>query len=247
MSFSTDRSTPADKNWQSVANILCEHGIDVIIVGGQAVNFWGQSFSIQEEQPFTSIDIDIILDQGLNELETILDGTLKKSNNPIGALLGTFEFENDFRMDILLPDKVMGLSKPETVYLKKNAKSFQGLKFRVADPISLLKSKLGNIENLDQKARQDVKHARILILVIRAMFKEMINLGKSKEDSRVIINETKRYLKIEKKAARRNSLRKIERKLEDAIPFSKFEEAKCEKLKLFYKSNLLHLILTEDS
>lgn len=238
-------SSLADLNWEKIAASLGKNGIEVIIVGGQAVNFWGEFFSIQEERPHTSIDVDVILKGELNELEAILDGELIKANNPLDALLATFEFEEEFKMDILIPDKIMGLSNVETNFLKDNAKNFGT--FKVADPISMLKAKLGNLFNLDQNDRQDAKHARILLLAIRKMFERMIDETKSEKDSRVIIKEMKRFLKIAGKAERRNALKKIDRNLADAIPFSRFEEANCEKLQRFYESNLSPLLKAEDS
>lgn len=107
-------SSLADLNWQDIAASLSKNGIEVIIVGGQAVNFWGEFFSIEEERPHTSIDVDVILKGELNELEAILDGELVRSTNPLGALLATFNFYDEYKMDILIPDKMMGLSDVET-------------------------------------------------------------------------------------------------------------------------------------
>ncbi len=151
----------------------------VLLVGGHAVNAWALTYQdrIGEQlaalMPFTSGDIDVYATRNaLMALHRELGGKLLLSG-PRELTDGTIVVgeEPDTReLDVLR--SVNGLSGSEvrsTVDLE-----VCGWTVPVLFPHLLLKAKLMNALKLDQDGRQDVKHVKIMALVLREFLKDLV-------------------------------------------------------------------------
>jgi hypothetical protein len=151
----------------------------VILVGGHAVNVWALSYRDRLGEvltpllPFTSGDMDVYATRnaliGLHEAlggklllsgpREITDGTLIVGVEPDTRELDVLRSVNGLpKLDAqdAIPLVVCGHAVP------------------VLFPHLLLQAKLENALRLDQRERQDVKHVRIMALVLREFLREVV-------------------------------------------------------------------------
>lgn len=151
----------------------------VILVGGHAVNVWALSYRDRLGEvltallPFTSGDMDVYATRNaLMGLHEALGGKLLLSG-PREITDGTLivGVEPDTReLDVLR--SVNGLPKLDA----QDAIPLMvcGHAVPVLFPHLLLQAKLENALRLDQRERQDVKHVRIMALVLREFLREVV-------------------------------------------------------------------------
>jgi hypothetical protein len=150
----------------------------IVLVGGHAVNVWALSYKdrlgdlLQPHLPLTSADMDVFATRNaLLELHRELGGRLLLSG-PREITDGTLIIgvDPDTReLDVLR--SVNGVPKIEaqdTLLLE-----VCGYHVPVLFPHLLLQGKLENALHLDQAGRQDIKHVRVLILVLREFLAEV--------------------------------------------------------------------------
>lgn len=159
-------------------------GEDLVLVGGQAVNFWGLYFAEEEPGilnfiPLTSGDADFY---SLRKNFTVPPGW-KASNPPrkgrMRLVSKLVTGPNQQRVEILR--SVNGLTEDE-VRLGSVPIQFDGRPIFILSPVALFRAKAANLKSLDQTNRQDEKHLRILQLVTRSFLREI--LRKHEETSR---------------------------------------------------------------
>ncbi len=157
---------------------------DLILVGGQAVNFWAVAYQsqipeLEEYRPFSSQDIDFLGGKVEASIcHQILGGTLKLNKNfspspNTGVLVTNFQNEQ-LRIDFL--SSVFGLNDDE---IYKSAIEFKGqdllagVSLKILNPILTLESKLKSLVGLPQVGRQDRKHLKIAILIANKYLTEL--------------------------------------------------------------------------
>ncbi len=158
-------------------------GEDLVLVGGQAVNFWAELFlpyepALQQYLPFTSRDADFYrkgrrfrIPQGWKEVEQPSKGRMRLVSH---ALVGPAQQEAE------IIRSVNGLSKDE-IEMGILPVNYAGSDILILNPVLLFKAKATNVRSLDQKARQDVKHLKILIIVVRRFIQSLLEESNTPE------------------------------------------------------------------
>lgn len=159
----------------------------VILVGGHAVNVWALSYRdrlgdvLAPLLPFTSGDMDVYATRNaLMGLHEALGGKLLLSG-PREITDGTLVIgvEPDTReLDVLR--SVNGLSKLDA----QDAITLEvcGHAVPVLFPHLLFQAKLENALRLDQRDRQDVKHVKIMALVLREFLREVVKTASAENE-----------------------------------------------------------------
>ncbi len=151
-----------------------------VIVGGHAVGLWGRYYlskgmtELAEFLPFRSKDLDLVGTMELLEsLHRRFKGKLLRSE-PRSPVLGRLEIPQPgggfLRVEVL--HTVLGLDAKDlgrTVNIE-----VADVIGRIPLPHLVLKAKLANSALIRQEGRQDVKHARIMLLCVRGFIKELL-------------------------------------------------------------------------
>ncbi|MBE9010962.1 hypothetical protein IQ250_12160 [Pseudanabaenaceae cyanobacterium LEGE 13415] len=164
---------------KTVLQQLQQAEIDLVIVGGQAINLWAMQYyqprpEWDELQPFASVDLDLFGGRlEAIQCSEVLSGRLTLAKNfdpsPNASVVIINWQDRPFRIDIL--SSVYGLNDTEIVSTALpflGTDSLSGVQLRVLHPLLCLESKLKCLRGLDQTARQDEKHVRLAILILRA-------------------------------------------------------------------------------
>jgi hypothetical protein len=177
----------APEDLASVFHMLQRAGWDAILVGGQAVNVWACRYeqdlpAWRNLRPYTSRDLDY--HGGLAEARLAMQllgaqGQLNTGGDPspnAGVLRVSMTDGRELLIDILTG--VFGLSAAEverTAVSLSGTGVLSGLTLRVIHPLLLLEGKAAALRGLPQADRQDAKHLKILILVLRAWLRERLS------------------------------------------------------------------------
>jgi hypothetical protein len=157
-----------------------------VIIGGQAVNLWAEHYQKEsspwtELRPYTSFDLDVLgnrtdvlkCSQALNAesfFPTPSENTVN-SGKVVTQIQGS-EFDIDFvhSPNGLSPAEVMELARPI---------SFEQIPLKVLHPLHCVESKTVNLMTLPQDAgeRQDLKHLRLSIAILRRYLAELTLKG----------------------------------------------------------------------
>jgi len=158
-------------------------GEDLVLVGGQAVNFWAELFlpyepALQRYLPFTSRDADFYgrgkqfrVPQGWKEVKQPTKGRMRLVSH---ALVGPVQQEAEIIRSI------NGLTTQE-VELGSLPVNYAGRNILILNPVLLFKAKATNVRSLDQEARQDVKHLKILAIVVRRFLQSLLEESNTSE------------------------------------------------------------------
>lgn len=167
------------EDFDSIFRAISKQKESVILVGGHAVNVWALSYQDQlgdllaPLRPFTSGDMDVYATRNalmqlhedlggkllLSGPREITDGTLIIGAEPDTRELDVLRSVNGLRnLDArsAIPLEVCGYAVP------------------VLFPHLLLQAKLENALRLDQRYRQDIKHVKIMVLVLREFLREVV-------------------------------------------------------------------------
>jgi len=152
----------------------------IVLVGGHAVNVWALTYQVRlgqsllAYQPLTSADVDVYATRNaLLALHQELAGRLRLSG-PREITEGTLVIgvEPDTReIDALRSVNGLGKITAQDSLLLRVC----GCDVPVLFPHLLLKAKLENALHLNQAERQDVKHVKILALVLREFLAEVVS------------------------------------------------------------------------
>lgn len=163
---------------------LRQKDLDLVLVGGQAINFWATLYynsepKLEQYLPFSSEDIDFFG----GRLEAIIchqilggELNLNRDFNPSpnsGVIVTNFQ-NNKLRIDFL--SSVFGLNDTEIsesaiVFVGKE--ELAGIELKVLNPILCLEGKLKSVMGLPQQGRQDLKHLQISLLCAREFTKNI--------------------------------------------------------------------------
>jgi hypothetical protein len=188
------------EDFEAVFRAISLQKESVILVGGHAVNVWALSYRARLGDlltpliPFTSGDMDVYATRNaLMGLHEALGGKLLLSG-PREITDGTLILgvEPDTReLDVLR--RVNGLAKLDA----QDSISLVvcGHVVPVLFPHLLLQAKLENALKLDQRERQDVKHVKIMALVLREFLREVVATA-SAENEKPALQLLRRVLAI---------------------------------------------------
>ena len=172
--------------FQAAFDAWAEAGHAPLLVGGQAVNFWGTRYrpsekdlrELSERTPFLSADIDFKgTRKTAEEIAKALHTTPIFPNLTEAAfsnLVGVIRFVaggQETNIEVVFKVPGLDVSNPEKLGVEAE---LGGRMIRVLDPISLLYSKVHCVLKYDQKDRQDVSHVRVLVPCVRAFLKEAL-------------------------------------------------------------------------
>ncbi len=187
--MSSEKDSVPPERFLSQLVQLREAGINFVVVAGQSVNIWAQYFikavpELGDYLPFVSKDIDLL--SSLSEvraMETVLDGKLQRFKDVRQPMFGLFKSNTDPELQFDLLRSVYGPVSSER--LKRRSQIVGGIP--VIDPISLFVSKAHNVACLQQENRQDIRHLKILRLVVCGYFQLLYSrLGKELTERQLI-------------------------------------------------------------
>lgn len=238
-----EKLTP--ENLREILNKLQEVNLDVVLVGGQAVNLWAYQYynnspELQKYIPFSSEDLDfyggkmeaIICQETLGG-KVILNKDFDPSPNA-GIVLVNYK-NKTLRIDFLA--SVYGLNDAE---ITEKALTFLGkdklenVKLKVLHPILCLEGKLRCLRSLPQQNRQDLKHTKILIICVNQFLANLI----IDSPARTGLKFMERILNNALREDALNAWYHYQIKIEDAIPFDTLEKLQDEKWKNFREIRL---------
>ncbi len=179
-------------------------GKPLIIVGGQAVNFWANKYTKEKElqnfKPYTSDDIDFYglkeeADNVAKALGVEIELSKKGSPSPVSAFFEVVG-PNGVKMSVHFLHNLYGI-KDELIASSALEGYWKGIPVRVTNPIVGLQGKIACLDGLDQSDRQDEKHVRILIICVRAFLKEIAEKVESHdEQARELLDAIEVIVKI---------------------------------------------------
>ncbi len=158
-------------------------GEDLVLIGGQAVNFWAELFlpyepDLQRYLPFTSRDADFYrrgkrfrIPQGWKEVQQPNKGRMRLVSQ---ALVGPVQQEAEIIRTI------NGLTTKE-VEMGILPVNYAGRDILILNPVLLFKAKATNVRSLDQEVRQDVKHLKILTIVAKRFLQSLLEESQTPE------------------------------------------------------------------
>ncbi len=166
------------RHFTEVFNVRNKLGAPLVLIGGQAVNYWAELYSVEEPglakwQPFTSEDIDF---QGSREdvrAVASLLGSVAIFPRPVEmtALVGMVPFKRgDIKSQIEVVSSVPGVPAKLLQETALEA-TWENHLIRVIDPISLLCAKAHLALKVPQEGRRDADHLAIMVLCVRAFLR----------------------------------------------------------------------------
>jgi hypothetical protein len=204
---------------------------DAIIVGGQALAYWGDFFDVDvfvSENGVTR-DLDIF---GSREHLFQMAGALQvkaQVQNPkfISALVGTIEIDvGDQVSNIDVIHKIYGLDNAAVI---KHAISVEiaGYNCKVMHPVDVLESRLRNLEGLRQKQNeQGINQCRMAISIVSKYIAKLIEEDDEKSALKIVEHIVSLGKSACGKTASHNGL-----KLLSAIPFNVFKNSNFHKIR----------------
>ncbi len=218
----------------------------VILVGGHAVNVWALSYRdrlgdvLTPLLPFTSGDMDVYATRnalmGLHEAlggrlllsgpREITDGTLIVGVEPDTRELDVLRSVNGLpTLDAqdAIPLVVCGHAVP------------------VLFPHLLLQAKLENALRLDQRERQDVKHVRIMALVLREFLREVV-ITASAENEKYALPLLRRALSVLMSDNTREFTRRHGLSFDEVMPEAELLASPLRKLSGFGQGELVRVL-----
>lgn len=170
----------AEPGPQSFEGILAADDPPPVLVGGQAVNLWalwafasakdgfagGPLAELATFKPFTSKDCDVRGDSELiRRLEAKSGWRGKVFERGPTCAIGYLQSPHDDGLIVEVLDSVRGLGR--NLAGQDITITWEQSSYRVLNPLALLQAKLANAVEIPQNGRQDVKHVRMLILIVR--------------------------------------------------------------------------------
>lgn len=223
---------------------LREAGDIYFVEGGQAVNYWAEYIASEKPakplemlRPFTSKDCDVWINHTTWErLKKSPGGKLQKGTSPSDGQLGILTLQDDPPRVVDLMSMVYGI--PSRDHPRLLERVIDNGNIKVMDPIFLFRSKCHCLLGLDQSARQDARHVRMMALVLPRYLSLLID-GMEAENlgERAILREIKLLKKILGTHACRRALGELEIDPGTLIPWAKLETCGQEALAAFARSH----------
>ncbi len=209
-----------------VLQIRDESGRPYVIIGGQAVNYWAETYLPKESGlekfiPFVSKDIDFLGNRAdVLKAARQLGGAARFPHKKLmtafagGVALTILGFETNVEFLRSVP----GVSVAE-IHRWAVSSERAGVGVRVLDPISLLSCKLLLAFRIDQGQRRDADHARILLLCTRAFLRETLRAAEAGElSARGWLGAVERVLKLAESTTGQKAARQLDVDWRQVLP-----------------------------
>lgn len=242
-----EKLTP--ENLRAIFIKLQEVNLDVVVVGGQAVNLWAYQYyenlpELETYIPFSSEDLDFyggkieaVICQKILGGKIILNRDFDPSPNA-GIVLVNYQ-DQTLRIDFLA--SVYGLNDAEitgTALTFWGKDKLENIKLKVLHPILCLEGKLRCLRGLPQQNRQDRKHSKILILCVNQFLGQLI----PQNPPRIGLKLVERILDNAVREDGLSAWYHYQMMIESAIPFDILEQLKEEKWQKFREIRLPQII-----
>jgi len=201
----------------------------ILLVGGHAVNVWALSYydraqaEILPHEPLTSSDMDVYATRNaLTWLSSVLGGKLYVGN-PREIVIGAIELRiGEYMLTIEVLRSVKGVT--DTELANRAVLSVSGYEILVPLPHVLLKAKLSNALELEQDDRQDVKHVRLLAIVLREYLLDLAAVA-TKENERELMEIVRDSVKVMKSEDAEAFEKKYGMRFDDFLPLGSLAKA----------------------
>jgi hypothetical protein len=199
-----------------------------LLIGGQAVYFWGSRYVAQEPgleqwRPFTSKDIDFQggRDDVIRTAKRLGVTALLPDKREMTSLAG------------IVPCKIRG--QPTSIEFVRTSPGINpeeadrsaaeyevlGRRVRVLDPVSLLSCKLHLALKVNQKERRDVDHLQIMLLCVRAFLRETLSGAEAEAmPARGWLGAVERVLHLSESALGKKAIRDLDVDWSQALPLA---------------------------
>lgn len=223
-----------------------------LVVGGQAVNLWGEYFAEQTADlaPFVSKDIDLYGGRELVEQIAALARErptiygLRPPSSVVGRVRVAVDGA-DLVFEVLRA--VHGIGPKDLVKLNMDVVvPGTTVEVSVPNPAVMLKAKLANLATIDQARRQDEKHVRILWRVLPLFLRELCaRLGQDGLTERGVVNLLEYSLEVILNRHGREFLPRLG--LRPAEAFAALAEVDLPKVRSFLEVRLPQALATAGS
>jgi hypothetical protein len=228
------------------------NGNPLIIVGGQAVNFWANKYHESEKElrkfrPYTSDDIDFY---GLKEeaigvakaLGVKITVPRKGSASPVS---GSFEIvgPTGSKIPVHFLHNLCGL-KNELVTTSAIEGLWKNRLIRVTSPVVSLQGKIACLHQLSQKDRQDEKHVRMLIPCVRGFLRDSC-IGIEESDNaaaKALLQIFEKIADMVTDTAGVSIVKKYEIDFSSIFPVVEIRQVKNNKIRKFYSTRFPQIL-----
>lgn len=229
--------------------VFNQRGLEAVIVGGQAVNFWAEVFQAEEPEilqyrPFTSRDLDLhrLVPEAARMLATQALET-EKEQNPFGKAFTivshTFRIETEAGRTLMIDSlKMVNGLTPREVKLGTVTAEYHKVIVRVLNPIVCFKSKIHNLRNLPQQDRQDEKHVRLLMPCCRAFVRRLLQEAQGSGNYRQVLNALEQVIKVTSSSATQLVAQSLGMALLQTVPLDEISDNKHPKIVHFTTKRL---------
>jgi hypothetical protein len=215
----------------------------ITIVGGQAVNFWADRYTPDEPRllayrPFTSRDLDLLASiANAYRLALQTRSTVEKPRRGAASpvLANVQVHTGGVVRSVQFLKSIRGVTNRE---IEKNAVRFSvgNAEISVGDPITMLKAKLHNLIDLDQRGRNDRIHVEILRLCVPLFLERQLAAADETEAAaRECLRSMQRILELSRSMIAR---RLGEFDWKDLIPIERLKEIRNRRVKNFREQQL---------
>jgi hypothetical protein len=167
-----------------------------LVVGGHAVSLWALIYrdrlgpKLDGFFPLLSKDLDLLGDaRMLEELQRTRGGKALWAGAR-SPLIGQLKIEVDGKiLKVEVLREVLGVTKKQ---LQEGSQiiTINGMEARIPSPVVQLQAKIANVARIDQSDRHDLRHLRIMMLVVREFLIDILRAVESGVfESRAAIDE----------------------------------------------------------
>jgi hypothetical protein len=197
--------------------VLVASGIDLALIGGQAVSVWADEFKKElnlQEEP-TSKDVDYWGDRQLlfglaKKLATRATVPDMHMFTLLSGVIQIWDAGKLIKIDVL--HSVPGVPDADWERITLVVQTKVGA-VRVLEPVSLIGSKLHNLKNFDQTDRHDLKQLKLCIRIANFFLQDTL-----KRDVRKGLTYIKRLLEIACMGNNQGVIKEHNLKMFDAVP-----------------------------
>jgi hypothetical protein len=163
-------------------------GVDIILVGGQAINIWAMHYlsrveDLEQEGPFTSKDVDFLGDQAavracadrIPECELLIPKAFDQ-HSPVNTGVVKFIDADGYPRKLDVLGSVLGLNVED---VKQTAVELQTteVSFNVMHPVLCMKGRVSLVLALGREDEQTFRQMRAAIICAREFLVDLISRG----------------------------------------------------------------------
>lgn len=201
-----ERRLFAPEEFRAIFEVLQQHQIACVVMGGQASNFWARNYlrseptlaAMQEHFGFVSKDLDVHGTR--NDAELLADkfGTRLKPvsereafGNLLAGQMVVLVAGEPVKIEVLR--RIPGLSPTEARRLTTTV-TISGEQVRVLNPVAALMAKAWNVARIRKEGRHDAEQLLALVCATRVYFRELFEAAKTPADLRQALKLCERFL-----------------------------------------------------